>query len=113
MHRHVALIAVLLATPCAAQTVEPAPSPELRFEEIYPRAQTIQRDDPFVISGDECGASRYQHLVGEHFPGVIQASLPSDTYVLGHGRVTTLEYRPGRINVTLGGGGQILAIGCF
>jgi hypothetical protein len=106
MLRQIALGAVLFATPCAAQTMESQAAPEAR-------AEAPARDDPFVVSGDECGASQYAHLIGEPLAEVIQTAFPSDTYVLGAARLTTLEYQPARLNVTLGGEGQILAIGCF
>lgn len=66
--------------------------------------------DPFVVSGDECGASRYAHLLGE------QAELhaiPANSNVVDGAHLSTLEYTPARLNVVVNGQGQIIAIGCF
>jgi hypothetical protein len=74
--------------------------------------QTFRSADGFVLASDQCGASAYAHLVGEEYAKVEQASLPASAVVQRH-RLTTLEYRPGQLNVVLDGGGRIAAIGCF
>jgi hypothetical protein len=77
--------------------------------------QTASSEIPghgFVRASDECGASRYAHLVGERYAEVYQAALPANAFVFGRNRPTTLEYKPGRLNVVLDGYGRIAAIGC-
>lgn len=70
--------------------------------------------DRFVISGDECGASRYQHLLGREYARVYHAALlPTDSIVQNRTMRRTLEYTPQRLNVVVGGEGRIVAIGCF
>jgi len=72
------------------------------------------RQDPFVISDDTCGASRFAHLLGENYAQVYQASLiPSNSNRLDRIRPITLEYTPYRLNFVVGGEGRIIAIGCF
>lgn len=72
------------------------------------------RPDPFVVSGDACGASRFSHLVGAPVAELHQAGLPANANVLGQGgRLTTLEYEPARLNVVVNGAGRVVAIGCF
>ncbi len=78
-------------------------------------AQTSSNEIPgsgFIRASDACGASRYAHLVGERYAEVYQAGLPADAFVVGRNRPTTLEYKPGRLNVVVGYEGRIVAIGC-
>lgn len=70
-------------------------------------------EDRFVIAGDECGASAFEHLVGEEFVSLPQAALPANALVLNRVEPSTLEYRPRRLNVVLDGAGRIAALGCF
>jgi len=69
--------------------------------------------DRFVRSGDECGASRYAHLLGERYAELRQALLRSDANVVDRTRAMTLEYRPGQLNLVLDGAGRVIAVGCF
>ncbi len=70
--------------------------------------------DPFVVSDDSCGASRFAHLLGQEYAEVYQASLiPSDSNRLDRIRPITLEYTPYRLNFVVNGEGRIIAIGCF
>jgi hypothetical protein len=107
MLRHAAVIFTLLATPCAAQTAAPTPEPQRTRE--APRT-----GDRFEISGDECGASRYAHLVGRDYATVYHASLvPAGANVVNRSLFKTLEYTPWRLNVVLDLYGRISAVGCF
>lgn len=78
-------------------------------EEIFPEV----RHDGFVMSGDECGASRFSHLVGEQYAELHHAALPANSIVVDGRRLTTLEYTPARLNVVVNRAGRIIAIGCF
>jgi len=79
-----------------------------------PEVTQAREGDPFVVSSDACGASRYRDLVGREFAQVYQtAALPADTLVQNRTMVRTLEYTPARLNVVLGGDGRIIAVGCF
>lgn len=70
--------------------------------------------DRFVIMSDACGASRYAHLVGRDYAQVHQAALlPADFVVQNRSMWRTLEYTPHKLNVVVGGAGEIVAIGCF
>lgn len=110
MLRSIAFALVLAAGYATAFADPPAPDGAPAAEEDV--APAPRRDDPFVRYSDECGASRYAHLVGEQYAEVYQASLPASAYVLGSARATTLEYKPGRLNVVLDGRGRIAAISC-
>jgi hypothetical protein len=89
---------------------EPQPRP--------PSAQSERaaspRPDPFVISNDACGASRFAHLMGQDYGELYQASLiPSHSNRYDRIRPITLEYTPYRLNFVVNGEGRIVAIGCF
>ncbi len=86
-----------------------APWERRQAEEIFPEV----RHDGFVRSGDECGASRFAHLVGEQYAELHHAALPADSNVVDGRRLTTLEYTPARLNVVVNHSGRIVAIGCF
>ena len=63
---------------------------------------------------DECGASRYAHLVGREYAQVYHAALlPADSIVQNRSMWRTLEYTPEQLNVVVGAEGRIVAIGCF
>jgi len=101
-----ACLAALAAGTSFAQEAR-APRGERPEAELY-------RPDPFVISSDVCGASRYAHLLGEPYARLHHASvLPAHSVVAGARRATTLEFRPGQLNVVLDAAGRIVAIGCF
>lgn len=107
MLRSVVLAALALATAAAVASAEPQPP----SDEAPPPLTTHDR---FVVSGDACGASRYQHLLGREYAQVYQAALlPADAIVQNRNMLRTLEYTPHRLNVVLGGEGRIIAIGCF
>ena len=72
------------------------------------------RGDRFVLMSDACGASRYAHLVGRDYAQVHQAALlRADSIVQNRSMWRTLEYTPHKLNVVVGGAGEIVAIGCF
>jgi hypothetical protein len=77
-------------------------------------AAPVRQDDRFVLSRDECGASRYQHLLGREYARVYHAVLlPAGSAVQNRTMRRTLEYTPQQLNVVIGGDGRIIAIGCF
>jgi hypothetical protein len=62
------------------------------------RAQAEQADAPlrqdgFIVSGDECGASRYSHLLGEQYAELHHAALPANSNVLDRGRLSRSNTR--------------------
>lgn len=73
----------------------------------------VYRPSDGVIAGDACGASRFAHLVGEPFATMHHASLPARTRVVANVAMTTLEYRPERLNLVLDASATITAVGCF
>jgi hypothetical protein len=83
-------------------------------QEDAARLELDVRQDGFVVSGDECGASRYSHLLGENYAELYEAALvPDDSAVVNRAMLRTLEYTPGRLNIILDGAGRVQAIGCF
>lgn len=105
------------ATLAAAQSVGANEAPN---EAIGPAGAVIESNaamrarDPFVRTSDECGASRYAHLLGEQFATLEQAALPANAAVQRAGpNRRTLEYTPGKLNVVLDTAGRIAVIGCF
>jgi hypothetical protein len=109
MFRSVIFAALVLASVGAAAARERGrPQTVTSGEALAPRG------DRFVVSGDECGASRYQHLLGREYARVYHAALlPTDSIVQNRTMRRTLEYTPQRLNVVVGGEGRIVAIGCF
>jgi hypothetical protein len=105
-----ALVAAVAFAACASAMAEEQAAPDERAAEE--RMSNIHRD-AFVVSGDECGASRYSHLLGEQYAELHHAALPANSNVVDRGRLTTLEYTPARLNVVVNGTGRIIAIGCF
>jgi hypothetical protein len=106
------LIAAAAFAACASAVAE---EQAVLVEQSAAEEQFLEvRRDGFVISGDECGASRYSSLLGEDYAELYQASLvPGDSNVVNHATLRTLEYEPGQLNIVLDGGGRIIAIGCF
>ncbi len=111
----IALVAVMFAA-CASAAAQDQTDVEqgahqerMQSEEIFPEV----RRDGFVMSGDECGASRFSHLVGEQYAELHHAALPADSNVVDGRRLTTLEYTPAKLNVVVNRAGRIIAIGCF
>jgi hypothetical protein len=106
----IAFIAAVAFAACASAVAEEQAAPEERLAEEQ-AADT--RRDGFVVSGDACGASRYSHLLDEQYAELHHAALPANSNVVDRGRLSTLEYTPGRLNVVVNGAGRIIAIGCF
>lgn len=105
--RPIALALIMLAGASAVAFAEDEQSTDTQA------LPPLQRDG-FVVNRDACGASRYSHLVGRDYGEVTQASLlPADSSVPSVYRLTTLEYRPAKLNVVVNGEGRIIAIGCF
>jgi hypothetical protein len=107
----IALIAAVAFAACSSAWAQDQDTEELdrRWERMQAEEMS-QNHDPFVVSGDECGASRYAHLLGE------QAGLhaiPANSNMVDGARLSTLEYTPARLNVVVNGQGRIIAIGCF
>lgn len=92
----------------SAQEQESAPPPAPSENE----ARWVQRDG-FVWFNDACGASAYQHLLGENLAELHQAALPANSHVVDRNNLMTLEFVPGRLNVVVGSTGHIVAVGCF
>ena len=114
MLRFLACAALLLsASPCFAQSVDTPAAPDGAVVREDAGARERPRD-PFVISSDACGASRYAHLVGRGAEGPQPISLPRDANVFTRHRIsaTTLEYAPGRLNIVLDDAGRVVSVGC-
>ena len=110
------LLSLALLGVCAMQAAaQPAPSvPNDELDAITRSNAERRARDPFTRNSDECGASRYAHLVGETFATLQQTALPANALVYrGGANVRTLEYTPSKLNVVLDGSGRIAAIGCF
>jgi hypothetical protein len=120
MLRYVAAIVLVSASPCFAQ-------PSDRMGHAPLAEQALNWSDPFVISGDACGASALAGLVGEayslHRAAIPESAIvhgPADTSALSEigaaparpSAPLTLEYRPARLNVGLDGSARILSVGC-
>ncbi len=108
------MLRIVLAAAVAFAACASAVAEERRATDDAAEAQTSNiRRDAFVVSGDECGASRYSHLLGEEYAELHHAALPANSNVMDRGRLSTLEYTPARLNVVVNGTGRIIAIGCF
>lgn len=105
------LIALALAASSATAFAQaPQQDPNTVTEEEA-AAPAWRRADSFVFTGDECGASQYQHLVGRPIAELENVSLPADADLHGGNSLKTLEYRPARLNV-VARGGAIVSIAC-
>jgi hypothetical protein len=118
MLRVLACAAVFLsASPSFAQSIDaPAASDgaAVRGDDQRDGAAPTTRRDRFVISRDECGASRYAHLVGRVTTGPESISLPKDADVFSGYRLapTTLEYVPSRLNIVIDHAGRVISVNC-
>jgi hypothetical protein len=113
MLRFLVCAVLFSASPCFAQPVDA--QAESDGAVVQEDADTQERSrDPFVISSDECGASRYSHLVGEGVQSLQPVILPPHANVFSGNNVapTTLEYVPGRLNIVFDDAGRILSVGC-
>jgi hypothetical protein len=106
-----ALVAAVASAACASAMAQEQAPPEEQ-PTAQEQAREIRRDD-FVWSNDACGASQYNHLVGEPYAELHDAALPANASIWDFSRVRTLEFKPGQLNVVLDGRGRIIAIGCF
>jgi hypothetical protein len=106
----IALIAAASFAACASAMAEEQAAP--REETTEEQVQNVRRDG-FVISNDACGASQYDHLVGESYGELHHAALPANANFVTSKGLTTLEFEPGTLNVVLSDQGRIIAIGCF
>ena len=59
-----------------------------------------------------CAAEAYQVLVGQPVGGVHTDSLPRPHRVYGPHDVVTMDYRPDRLNIVVGDGGEIIEVKC-
>lgn len=59
-----------------------------------------------------CAAEAYQVLVGQPVGGVHTDSLPRPHRVYGPGDAVTMDYRPDRLNIIVGDGGEIIEVKC-
>jgi hypothetical protein len=105
----IAAIAAAAVSVSAAAQEQPAPEPAVDVDTL---TRDIHRNG-FVVSEDACGASAYDHLVGEPFAELHVAALPANAGVWDFSTLRTLEFTPDRLNVVLGADGRIVAIGCF
>jgi Peptidase inhibitor I78 family len=111
MFRSIIFAALVLAGAGAAAAQER----QAERPQVVPRSEArVPSEDRFVVSDDECGASRYQHLLGREYARVYHAALlPGESVVQNRAMQRTLEYTPQQLNVVVGGDGRIIAIGCF
>jgi hypothetical protein len=111
MFRSVIFAAFVLTSAGAVAAQERQPE---RSQTAISGEARVRGEDRFVVSGDECGASRYQHLLGREYARVYHAALlPADSVIQNRGMRRTLEYTPQQLNIVVGGEGRIVAIGCF
>jgi hypothetical protein len=107
----IALIAAVAFAACASAMAQQQAAPEEQ-PTAEEQAREVRRDG-FVWSNDACGASQYDHLVGEPYAELHDAALPANASIWDYSTVRTLEFKPGQLNVVLNGQGRIIAIGCF
>jgi hypothetical protein len=60
----------------------------------------------------ECAADQYQMLVGQPGTEVHTPSLPQPHRIYGEGDMVTMDYRPERLNVVIGGNGEVMEVKC-
>lgn len=61
---------------------------------------------------DECGASGLQHLVGQPASVLAAMTFPEGTRIIEPGTAVTMDYRPDRLNITIGEDGNIAVVNC-
>jgi hypothetical protein len=62
---------------------------------------------------DQCGASRYQGLLGQPRDILASMTFPIGTRMMGPEDAITADYRPERLNIEYGSTGRIEKISCF
>ena len=60
----------------------------------------------------ECAAEQYQMLVGQAQGEIHTPSLPRPHRIYGQGDMVTMDYRPERLNVVVGGNGEVIEVKC-
>lgn len=61
---------------------------------------------------DMCGATALQHLVGQPQSALAAMTFPEGTRILTPGMAVTMDYRPDRLNITIGEDGLIASVTC-
>ena len=84
--------------------VRPPGPPAAPMPEVQPPAID---DDP-----DACGASRFQHLIGQPEAAARSAGLPQPLRILCHNCPATMDYVPDRMTVTLDPQGDVAQVSC-
>lgn len=61
---------------------------------------------------DQCGAAGMQSLVGQPASVLAAMTFPAGTRIIEPGMAVTMDYRPDRLNITIGEDGLIAAVAC-
>lgn len=61
---------------------------------------------------DQCGAAGLQSLVGQPRSVLAAMTFPEGTRIIEPGMAVTMDYRPDRLNITIGEDGAIAAVAC-
>lgn len=70
------------------------------------------REDPIAQTEDTCGAVPLQNLVGEAASAAERLELKEGSRVLQHNAPATTDFRPDRLNITIGEDGKIARVFC-
>lgn len=65
-----------------------------------------------AASAGGCGAETRQSLIGQSVSVLDASALPPDARVLFPGMSASSEFRPGRLNIVIGGGDQVERVYC-
>ncbi len=75
--------------------------------EVPPRGEPVV--DPMP---DLCGAAALQTLVGQPQSVLAAMTFPEGTRIITPGMAVTMDYRPDRLNITIGEDGNISGVNC-
>lgn len=65
-----------------------------------------------ITTADQCGAAGLQNLVGQPQGAIAAMTFPEGTRIITPGMAVTMDYRPDRLNITIGDDGNIASVTC-
>lgn len=68
-------------------------------------------DNPGDLAGD-CGAEKFQRLIGQSRAMLDEAALPKPHRIIAHDAMVTMDYAPTRLNIQLDQDGRVARVFC-
>lgn len=110
MRKFILIAACAMGLAACNQTTTPPAAETPVAETTAPPAPANAAE---ATAQDTCGAAAHQALIGTQASAIDLSTLPAGTRVVTPETMVTQDFRPDRLNITVGADGVVASLNCY